>query len=130
MQRSKFTPRRSQALRSRSNWELLCHWAMADPAVVSPAIARSIAEISFFMARNIALACSSRKANVLACPEPVDPKACIAILRCLANEISLRLLRCEHEKTGSGRRPVGVRTHLEKNRRTRRLARDDPWQDA
>jgi hypothetical protein len=50
----------------------LCHWAMADPAVVSPAIARSIAEINFFMARNIALACASRKANVLARPEPVD----------------------------------------------------------
>ena len=41
------------------------HWAIADPDAVSPVIARSIAEINLFMARNIALACALRKANVL-----------------------------------------------------------------
>src|SRR5712692_3573172 len=54
----------------------------------------------------------------------------MTILRCLANEIYLELLGREHEKVGREPRPVGIGAHLEKNRRTRGLARGNPQQNA
>src|SRR5712692_1548289 len=54
----------------------------------------------------------------------------MTILRCLANEIYLELLGREHEKVGREPRPVGIGAHLEKNRRTRGLARGHPQQNA
>src|SRR5881296_2072564 len=44
--------------------------------------------------------------------------------------IYLELLGGEHEKVGREPRPVGIGAHLEKNRRTRGLARGNPRQNA
>ena len=44
--------------------------------------------------------------------------------------INLELLGREHERVGREPRPVGIRAHLEKNRRTRGLARGNPQQNA
>src|SRR2546425_10282169 len=41
-----------------------------------------------------------------------------------------KLVGWEHEKVGREQRPVGIGAHLEKNRRTRRLARGNPQQNA
>src|SRR5207245_3692821 len=57
-------------------------------------------------------------------------KSYMTILHCLANEIYLELLGWEHEKVGGEPRPVGIGAHLEKNRRTRGLARGNPQQNA
>src|SRR6202790_837126 len=45
-------------------------------------------------------------------------------------QIYLDLLGGEHEKVGREPRPVGIGAHLEKNRRTRGLARGNPQQNA
>jgi hypothetical protein len=52
----------------------------------------------------------------------------MTILHCLANEIYLELPGREHEKVEREPRPVGIGAHLEKNRRTRGLARGNPQQ--
>src|SRR5881296_1344136 len=44
--------------------------------------------------------------------------------------IYLELLGCEHEKVEREPRRVGIGAHLEKNRRTRGLARGNPQQNA
>src|SRR5437667_8924454 len=65
---------------------------------------------------------------VLLLTSPVKPMLIPGIL--MYNEIYLELLGREHEKVGREPRPVGIGAHLEKNRRTRGLARGSPRQNA
>jgi hypothetical protein len=52
------------------------------------------------------------------------------VARGYLSKINLGLLGGKHEKTGRGPKPVGIGAHLEKDRRTRGLARGNPRQDA